>query len=85
MRRRRRMETARAKFLQVVIDLAGNIWMAVYLAPLYILVLPIMVIIMFLKFIGGYWAKVERKIPYRRNRYIQRAVDYICKIYDTTF
>lgn len=79
------METVRTKFLQVVIDIAGNIWMAAYLALLYILVLPIMVIIIFLKFIGGHWAKVEEKIPYRRNRYIQRAVDYICEIYEITF
>ena len=75
------METVRTKFLQVVIDIAGNIWMAAYLALLYILVLPII----FLKFIGGHWAKVEEKIPYRRNRYIQRAVDYICEIYEITF
>ena len=85
MRRRWRMETVRTKFLQVVIDIAGNIWMAAYLALLYILVLPIMVIIIFLKFIGRHWAKVQEKIPYRRNRYIQRAVDYICEIYGITF
>lgn len=85
MRRRWRMETARAKFLQVVIGLAGNVWLASYLALLYILILPVVIIVIFAKFLGEYWAKVEQKIPYRRNRYIQRAVDYICEIYEITF
>ena len=79
------METARAKFLQVVIDMAGNIWLAAYVVLQYILIVPIMLVIFFDKFLGVYWNKIEKKIPYRRNRYIQRAVDYICEIYETTF
>lgn len=79
------MDTVRTKFLQVVIDVAGNIWLAAYVALQYILIVPIMLVIIFDKFLGEYWKRIEKKIPYRRNRYIQRAVDYICEIYETTF